>query len=397
MPPPPPPANLRAAFHRGFLRARGRAPSARELDDLVAAELAAAARDGHARLRIRPRDRGAPGVPPPETAAAPPAPADWRDAGHALRQAKAHGIPSLTAAVARFAEHLGPAAPALQAAMAEFHIAKRCEGLGEPNLRAYREHIAAFAAPLGDPPLAAVTPNRVAAHLLRWSDSATRANRWQHLATFFTWAVRRGYLAHNPVFQAMRKPARPQSERCVFTPAETRELLARVKHTPAIGYWAVALFAGLRTGEVCRLQAHPDPWSLIHRDTGVIDLRDQPLKCGPRVVPILPVLHSWLDWIRDRGAPFLPPNFWKARRHLKREVLFDRFGTSVGSRTHEAVPFHDMARRTYLAYRLALPGLSHADVSNDVGNSEANLRKFYARRASRGDARRYFSLTPDRV
>lgn len=290
-----------------------------------------------------------------------------------------------------------PVAIILKTAVAEFHVAKRCQGLGEQTLRIYRDHVGAFAETFGETPLVAITPKQIADYLLRWGESATRAGRWQFLATFFTWAVRRGYCDRNPVFLAMRKPLRPQAERCIFTPAEAREILRRTRHGPDLAYWALALFAGLRMHEIRQLHEHRDPWSLIQRATGVIDLRDQPTTFGPRLVPILPVLHPWLEWIREHNIPFLAPNYRKARRRLKREVLAGRFGTSVGSSEHEAVPFHDMARRSYISYRLTQPGASYAEVSNDVGNSERNLRKFYALRASPDDARRYFSLTPDRM
>lgn len=404
---PAPREPLREALRRNFAHAQGRPPSEEELGELIAAERAAADYVYQSRARDRFGDRpsckpsDAPTQPvlsvdaPMEPSAA-LTPEDWQDALRAFRDAKAHGMASLSAVIVLMVQCRGTAI-SVPAAVAEFNMAKRCQGNREAILRTYRVHLGAFAGVFRQTPLASVTPKQIADYLLRWENSATRASRWQYLATFFAWAVRHGYRDVNPVFLAMRKPLRPQAERCIFTPSETREILRRTKDTPAVGHWALALFAGLRMHELIWLHDQVDPWSLVRSDTGVIDLREQPLKFGPRVVPILPVLRPWLEWIRKRDAPFLSPNHQRARRRLKHEVLAGRFGRSVFAGRRDAVPFYDMERRTCITYWLALPGASYADVSHAVGNSERTLRRFYAQRASRGDARQYFSLTPDRV
>lgn len=313
--------------------------------------------------------------------------AERADAAQALRAARARGLASLTAAVAWCAQH--PVAILVPAAVAEFHQAKRCEGVREATVRSYRHQLGAFTAAHAARPLAALTPGDIAAHLLARANVTTRANRWQALATFFAWAAHRGYVGRNPVFQAMRKPLRPRPDRCIFTPAETAGLLARTKHTAALGYWVLALFAGLRTQEIHWLHEHPDPWSLIRPGTGVIDLRDQPPKTAPRVVPVTPALGAWLRWMRKHSLPFIGPNHWPRRRELQSAVL--------APRPAGRFQFHNMPRRSYISYRLALPGASYAAIARDVGNSEGVLRKFYARSALRADAERYFALAPSRV
>lgn len=322
--------------------------------------------------------------------------AELQDVEQALREAKAHGIGSLTDAVAWLVQH-PPATISLQAAVAEFNLAKRCEGIREPTLRGYRYRLGAFAGTEGERQLAAIAPAEIADHVMRCSNATTRANSWQSLATFFTWAVRQGYTDHNPVFLAMRKPFRPRGGRCIFTPLETTEILHQTKHTSAIGYWVLALFAGLRTQEIRWLHDHRDPWSLIRPGTDVIDLRDQPPKANPRVVPILPVLRPWLKWMQRHDVPFLPLDHWKLRRQLKCAVLAARFGSIARTHADEKFRFYNMARRSYISYRLVLPEASYAKVANDVGNSELILRKFYVLRTSRADAERYFALTPSRV
>ena len=53
-----------------------------------------------------------------------------------------------------------------------------------------------------------------------------------------------------------------------------------------------------------------------------------------------------------------------------------------------------MARRSYISYRLALTGVSYANVSDESGATERLLRSEYYRKVSKEEAERYFSLKP---
>jgi hypothetical protein len=59
--------------------------------------------------------------------------------------------------------------------------------------------------------------------------------------------------------------------------------------------------------------------------------------------------------------------------------------------------FYNIARRSFLSYRLALPGASYAEVSNEAGNNEAILRKYYRRKVTRQEAVQYFGLRSNKV
>ncbi len=59
--------------------------------------------------------------------------------------------------------------------------------------------------------------------------------------------------------------------------------------------------------------------------------------------------------------------------------------------------YYNIARRSYLSHRLALPLASYADVAREGGHNEVVLRRYYERRVSAREAREYFALTPSRV
>lgn len=59
--------------------------------------------------------------------------------------------------------------------------------------------------------------------------------------------------------------------------------------------------------------------------------------------------------------------------------------------------FYNIARRSYLSHRLALPLASYADVAREGGHNEIVLRRYYGRRVSAREAWEYFALTPSRV
>ena len=364
-----------------YFRVHGREPDEAELSALLASEAASRARP------LRRNSAAKPGPPPPSlplTAVTP----DDIDRSVLLSQ---QNHLSLFEAVQGFV-HLRPAVT-MSAAVSEYLIAKRCQGLREDSLRGYRDQLTVFNEQFPDLTVAQVTPRHVIDYIFRWANVCTRRHRWQTLATFFAWAQRRGYCPGNPVFLAMNRPARPRPERCIYTPDEAAAILRRTRETDQFGYWAVALFAGLRTSEIRWLEEHPDPWSLVR--CGVIDLRDQPPKSYPRVVPIPPVLVPWLERMLRRSVSFMPANHWVVRERVKRSALEARYTNSTAS--PEQSRFHNMPRRSCICYRLALPGASYAEVCHDMGNSEQVLRSHYARRVSRDEAERYFSLTPDKL
>ena len=130
--------------------------------------------------------------------------------------------------------------------------------------------------------------------------------------------------------------------------------------------------------------------ALLH---GRLTTQSRPLpeaKNRRRVIPINPTLRAWLRVIELRRIPFFPKNAVEKIRRVRKTVLRQ---TRAG-----CVPkCANMARRSYINYRLALPEASFAGVGQEAGNREPTLRKFYRRPTTRAAAREFWALTPRRI
>ncbi len=400
---------VRDTFRRTMIRLAGREPTPAELDTLVAGEIAGTHRDiGEEQVRQQARDAAA--TPPP--AAGPPAAAalvsTWmtaeqlREAETALWFARTHEIASLHDALKWYVQHRHGAldAPPLHRCIVEFQIAKRCEGLRPASLHTLRANLTKFAREFGEFQPRAITPKRISDYLLGVVSPAQRKQVWLTLTTFFVWTTKMGYSFENPVSLALKKPKSPAPGRFILTPGEARQLLRRTKFTPEIGFWVLALFSGLRATEIQRIQRQPDPWHLINLTTGMITVPQGLAKTRGRLIPIWPNLRQWLRWVRFRRAPIYPP----ARRD---KCCWVRAIADARQAPHiEGAPkqprgadyrYYNIARRSFISYRLGLPDASFADVAEEAGNSEMIVRKYYQRRVTRKEALEYFSLTPNRV
>lgn len=406
----------RALFRRAYEHAHGVEPTPEELARLIQAEREARARFPAASAEFYGAignlpDAGKLSARVGEPSAAMPAfevrPAQtWMTDGE-LREAESgcwfartHRIPSIVDALDWFVRHRPAAtAPAIKACVAEFQVVKRCEGHESTSLSPYRVHLTKFAGAFGERLPVSITPQEIGTYLMQWKAAPTRAHRWQTLATFFAWCVRMGYATENPVFLAMRKPKIRRPERLVATPAEVRFILKKAKNTDTIGFWVLSFFAGMRTSEIQAVEQLPERWSVVRLGPGIIDLPETVTKTGARTIPITPVLRQWLGWIRRRNVPFMPPNFWAKTHALRRTALGARCGDAGkgGGKPPRDPRVHNIGRRSYISYRLALPRASYAEVSNAAGNYEEVIRKHYRRKVSQSNALRYFALTPDRV
>jgi hypothetical protein len=161
------------------------------------------------------------------------------------------------------------------------------------------------------------------------------------------------------------------------------------------------LFARLREFELPRLQKQPNPWRVIDRKRGVIDLSNEPCASHRRLTTILPVLSAWLRWMNSHAVPFHPLNHWEKFRLTRATVLAHRYATpaAVGRQglTIHGTKVYSMARRSYISCRLALTGVSCVHVSEPAGTTERFVRAEFYRKAAKEEARKYFSLMPKRV
>jgi len=154
------------------------------------------------------------------------------------------------------------------------------------------------------------------------------------LNVFFVWCMAQDstaengrkirWLTGNPVSGIKKKRASERSVPETLSVTQARLLLRHVEHFKgtqdgAAGimapYFALALFAGLRTGddgELHKLASHPESERLIDLKRGVIHIKPEISKTGQyRQIIIRPSLHAWLS---RYGTDLLPAN---AVRHVK--------------------------------------------------------------------------------
>ncbi|MBA4135847.1 MAG: hypothetical protein C0518_00860 [Opitutus sp.] len=211
------------------------------------------------------------------------------------------------------------------------------------------------------------------------------------------------FVHENPVPLGLSRPKPPRGSQLVFTPLEVRRILRLVRDTDQLGFWVLAVFAGLRTEEIRRLQRFNHRWNLVRLRSAVIDLPHEIAKTYARRVPILPVLRPWLEIVAARRLPFFPPSHYVNCRRLRNRVLaprtaaFDEKHRGDQSKIPPSRWAFNIARRTYISYRLASGDANYAELSHEVGNSEAMLREYYVRHVTREDAKIFFALTPDRI
>jgi len=338
--------------------------------------------------------------------ASPPSPAlqsSWlsasqlKEAESALWFATTHGVESLLDALQWYAKHRHGAliAPTIERCAAEFQLAKRAQNLRVQTLRNYRCSLHQFVAQLGSLKPIEVTPRMITDYLLRIESPSTRRAHWCTLHTFFRWLIVQRHAIENPVVAAIRRPRVRRTQRFILTVEEVQALLYRVKGTDTIGYWVLALFSGLRASEIARIQQSPDPWEIVSLRRETIEVSAAISKTCSRIIRMPPVLRRWLEWLKPKGLPFFVNHKVQQSRTIL-ALLSERNALRHPLRVAgKDMRLYNIARRTYVSYRLALPGASYADVSHDCGNREAVLRRFYRQPATQEDAERFFSLTPD--
>jgi hypothetical protein len=165
--------------------------------------------------------------------------------------------------------------------------------------------------------------------------------------------------------------------------SQARALMAHVadyKDGIMVPYFALAMFAGIRTGtdgELHKLALHPEKLRLIDLERGVIHIKPDVSKTGKyRQVIIRPALAAWLT---RYGLEVLPTNF---DRHLK--IIRKTFG--IG---------HDVLRHTFFSMHVAA-FKSVGEAALEGGNTEAVVKKHYLNLATYTEGDEFWAITPPR-
>lgn len=282
---------------------------------------------------------------------------------------------SIMTAVRYYLSHrpVGLGATKLADALKLFLQDKRRIGRADRTVKSLDQTLTAF---LGQSPVKLVsdfTRDAVTGYLDALElPAATIKNHRARLATFGSWLARRQYLPENPVRHIDVASHDIRAPR-VLTPQEAERVMTKAAEYRGgifAPMYAIALFAGLRHGEIVRLT-----WSDVHLDDASPMIRVGKGKIrgrrSIRVVPMQPALVSWLKWARVQN---LPLSDLRESRKIREVVEWQE----------------DIGRHSFISYRLAMIG-DEVRVAREAGNSPDVIYRHYFQLVSRRDALRYFS------
>ncbi|MDA9923190.1 phage integrase N-terminal SAM-like domain-containing protein [Verrucomicrobiales bacterium] len=224
---------------------------------------------------------------------------------------------------------------------------------------------------------------------LRARDGVQAASRktWNNyradLSSFFNWCcdTQRRWLNGNPAqgVRKFRKLDRELPE--ILTIKQTLKLLRDVegyRDGAMVRYFALALFAGLRTGpegELHKLARHPDRDRLIDLKRGVIHVPSEIAKTrSKRQIEIRENLRLWLE---HSDPEILPTGHDRMIREIRKD--------------HELL--HDQLRHSFFSYHVAA-FRSVGDASLEGGNTEAVVRKHYLNLATKKEGLAFWRIAP---
>lgn len=272
----------------------------------------------------------------------------------------------------------GPLLPSLADAVADMLRSKAASRRRPSYVRSLRQYLGAFARGREHVPISALTSVDIEQWFADRAEApATRAANIGRLSALFAYAIRRGWVAHNPCSRLERIRIEHRPPR-ILSVDESRRLLDVMPD--AIRAWVVlGLFVGLRPSEAERLN-----WSAV-RLVGVdpcvvVDAAASKVR-RRRIVPLSETAVVWLATCRHREGAVVSSHSTMRRA---RRAAAKAAGLEWGQ---------DILRHTYASMRLAV-GHDVGRVAREMGNSPQILLTHYAELVTRGEADRFWNLRP---
>jgi len=210
----------------------------------------------------------------------------------------------------------------------------------------------------------------------------TRNNYLRILSVLFQFAVNRGYCGENIVSKIDRAiiDTPPPG---ILTVEQASRILAEASADPEQGLLpgiTIGLFAGLRSCELKQIK-----WEEINLSTGNIEVTAEKSKSRHRrLVTVSPNLLAWLKPIAREHGLVLPPNWYGRLGRLKKLANIQDWPDNAMRHSFASYHYarHQSADKT--AFQLG-----HQDTKI--------LFEHYRELVTREEAKRYWSLFPDKV
>jgi integrase len=209
--------------------------------------------------------------------------------------------------------------------------------------------------------------------------ATTRNNIRLRLSKFFKYARKKLWIEESPIGEVDKAKIQRTKEPCIYTPEQASSILLHADHDyhDLVPFFAIGLFAGLRTSEIERL------------DWNNVDFRKRHIKIAAantktaqkRFVPMSDNLVAWLvPHAQPRGQ--VAPHCDEHRRKQVRE----RAGIP-------AKGMANAARHSYCSYNFAV-NKELGECAKAAGNSPTVFLANYNHLVEESEGERYFAIRP---
>ncbi len=270
-------------------------------------------------------------------------------------------------------------------AVAETIAAKTRQNLRGSYINGLRQYLALFAKGRESTPLAAITVH----DLIQWFDTrgernSSRASNAGRLSAMFGVAMRRGWVAENPVKRL--DPVRiDRKVPMVLTPEQCEQLLTMTweRRPKYLAFLVLAMFAGIRPQEIPRLGG----WPAIDLEAGTVRIEAAASKVRTRrIVNLMPAAVEWLKFAKEHDSVLMnlcPQGIRRFRWQMKKFIQIWSWP-------------QDVLRHTAASYWLAETQNAGA-VSLNLGNSPKILLTHYNGLVTKDQAAKFWAIRPPKL
>jgi integrase len=229
----------------------------------------------------------------------------------------------------------------------------------------------------GEASLAGITPQSLTAWLSAMPLALRSKKRHRAYGHQILEAARkRGYLATNPMKEVETIKENGDGEEISILSPEEVERLLRTADEELRPFYAMAAFAGIRWGEIARLD-----WSDI-KDSEIVVRASAAKTRSRRIVEITDNLRRFLEPCKGYSGPLLahPRSLERKRRRIEREAGLTPWKNNC-------------LRHSFISYYYALTHNENKTAAM-AGNSPEIIHKHYRALTTKAEAERYFAITP---
>ena len=265
---------------------------------------------------------------------------------------------------------------------AELLRRKRKDNRRKSTLKSYAGYFRRFSADHKNVAIARITKRS----LQSWLDDLdigpeTYGNYIRNLGVVWNFAVDEGYISE-AITAKIAPPASDQEPTQILTTPQAKSLLTQAQKSENVAwlpYFAISLFAGLRTNEILQLR-----WDQVDFEHKLITVTPSQAKTRRRrFVQMSDNLILFLKRIKTRTGPVVPFEgnaFWDGREKLREAAEMEEWPKNV-------------LRHSFGSYYLA----KHNDegrTAAQMGNSPAVVIRNYREMVKPRDAEAYWGLKP---